>query len=54
MKALVPNSAGRGFEFEDADIAWPLEREILVNAQESGLRHTDYSGVGREHGRYRV
>ena len=41
MKALVVNALGRGFDFEDVDIAPPLGREVLVNVQASGLCHTD-------------
>src|SRR4029453_8101460 len=41
MKALVLNALGRGFDFEDVDIAAPMGREVLVNVQASGLCHTD-------------
>jgi S-(hydroxymethyl)glutathione dehydrogenase / alcohol dehydrogenase len=41
MKALVLNSVGRGFDFEDVEIATPIGREVLVNVQASGLCHTD-------------
>ena len=41
MKALLVNALGRGFDFEDADIAAPIGREVLVNVQASGLCHTD-------------
>src|ERR1700758_862569 len=41
MKALVINAIGRGFDLEDADIAAPIGREVLVNVQASGLCHTD-------------
>jgi S-(hydroxymethyl)glutathione dehydrogenase/alcohol dehydrogenase len=41
MKALVVNSLGRGFDFEDVDIAAPIGREVLVNVQAAGLCHTD-------------
>ena len=41
MKALVLNAIGRGFDFEDVDIATPLGREVLVDVQASGLCHTD-------------
>jgi S-(hydroxymethyl)glutathione dehydrogenase/alcohol dehydrogenase len=41
MKALVLNALGRGFDFEDVDIATPIGREVLVNVQASGLCHTD-------------
>src|SRR5690242_3499525 len=41
MKALVLNALGRGFDFEDVDIAAPVGREVLVNVQASGLCHTD-------------
>ena len=37
MKALVLNSVGRGFDFEDVEIATPIGREVLVNVQASGL-----------------
>src|ERR1700686_3451652 len=41
MKVLVVNGLGRGFDFEDVDIAAPIGREVLVNVQSSGLCHTD-------------
>src|ERR1700730_12723422 len=41
MKALVLNAVGRGFDFEDVDIAAPIGREVLVDVQASGLCHTD-------------
>jgi S-(hydroxymethyl)glutathione dehydrogenase/alcohol dehydrogenase len=41
MKALVLNAIGRGFDFEDVDIATPIGREVLVDVQASGLCHTD-------------
>src|SRR5258708_1564321 len=41
VKALVLNTLGRGFDFEDVDIAAPMGREVLVNVQASGLCHTD-------------
>ena len=41
MKALVLNALGRGFDFEDVDIAAPIGREVLVNVEASGLCHTD-------------
>src|SRR6478672_3245106 len=41
MKALVLNALGRGFDFEDVDIAAPMGREVLVNVEASGLCHTD-------------
>jgi S-(hydroxymethyl)glutathione dehydrogenase / alcohol dehydrogenase len=41
VKALVVNALGRGFDFEDVDIAGPIGREVLVNVQTSGLCHTD-------------
>ena len=41
MKALVLNTLGRGFDFEDVEIAAPLGREVLVEVQASGLCHTD-------------
>jgi hypothetical protein len=30
MKALVLNALGRGFDFEDVDIAAPMGPEVLV------------------------
>ncbi len=41
MKAFVLNALGRGFDFEDVDIAAPIGREVLVDVQTSGLCHTD-------------
>jgi S-(hydroxymethyl)glutathione dehydrogenase / alcohol dehydrogenase len=41
MKALVLNAVGRGFDFEDVDIAAPIGREVLVDVRASGLCHTD-------------
>jgi S-(hydroxymethyl)glutathione dehydrogenase/alcohol dehydrogenase len=41
VKALVVNALGRGFDFEDVNIAAPLGREVLVDVQASGLCHTD-------------
>jgi S-(hydroxymethyl)glutathione dehydrogenase / alcohol dehydrogenase len=41
VKALVVNALGRGFDFEEIDIAAPMGREVLVNVQASGLCHTD-------------
>src|SRR5579859_495572 len=41
MKALVLNTLGRGFDFEEIDVAAPMGREVLVNVQASGLCHTD-------------
>src|ERR1700726_1539805 len=41
MKALVLNAVGRGFDFEDVDIAAPMGREVLVDVRASGLCHTD-------------
>jgi S-(hydroxymethyl)glutathione dehydrogenase / alcohol dehydrogenase len=41
MKALVLNALGRGFDFEDVDIAAPIGREVLVDVRASGLCHTD-------------
>src|ERR1700746_91706 len=41
MKALVVNALGRGFDYEDVQIAPPIGREALVNVQASGLCHTD-------------
>jgi S-(hydroxymethyl)glutathione dehydrogenase / alcohol dehydrogenase len=41
MKALVLNAVGRGFDFEDVDIAAPVGREVLVDVRASGLCHTD-------------
>ena len=43
MKALVLNAVGRGFDLEDAEIAVPTGREVLVDVQASGLCHTDLS-----------
>jgi S-(hydroxymethyl)glutathione dehydrogenase/alcohol dehydrogenase len=36
MKALVLNGVGRGFDFEDVDIATPIGHEVLVDVQASG------------------
>jgi Zn-dependent alcohol dehydrogenase len=36
VKALVLNALGRGFDFEDVDIAAPIGREVLVDVQASG------------------
>ncbi len=41
MKALVLNTLGHGFDFEDVQIASPMGREVLVDVQASGLCHTD-------------
>jgi S-(hydroxymethyl)glutathione dehydrogenase / alcohol dehydrogenase len=41
MKALVVNALGRGFDFEDVDIAAPIGREVLIEVQASGLCRTD-------------
>jgi S-(hydroxymethyl)glutathione dehydrogenase / alcohol dehydrogenase len=41
MKALVLNALGRGFDFEDVEVAAPCAREVLVEVQASGLCHTD-------------
>lgn len=41
MKALVLNAVGRGFGFENVDIAPPIERKVLVEVRASGLCHTD-------------
>jgi S-(hydroxymethyl)glutathione dehydrogenase/alcohol dehydrogenase len=41
VKALVLNAIGRGFDFEDVDIAAPVGREVLVDVHASGLCHTD-------------
>jgi len=41
VKALVLNALGRGFDFEDVDIAMPVGREVLVEVKASGLCHTD-------------
>ena len=41
MKALVLNALGRGFDFEEVEIASPSGREVLVDVQASGLCHTD-------------
>jgi D-arabinose 1-dehydrogenase-like Zn-dependent alcohol dehydrogenase len=40
-KALVLDALGRGFDFEDVDIAAPMGREVLINVQASGLCRTD-------------
>jgi Zn-dependent alcohol dehydrogenase len=40
-KALVLNALGRGFDFEDVDIAMPVGSEVLVDVKASGLCHTD-------------
>jgi S-(hydroxymethyl)glutathione dehydrogenase/alcohol dehydrogenase len=41
MKALVLNALGRGFDYEDVEIAAPIGREVLVEVKASGLCHTD-------------
>jgi S-(hydroxymethyl)glutathione dehydrogenase / alcohol dehydrogenase len=41
MKALVLTAVGRGFDFEDVDIAAPIGREVLIDVWASGLCHTD-------------
>src|SRR5258707_15175419 len=41
VKALVLNALGRGFDFEDVDIAKPVGGEVLVDVRASGLCHTD-------------
>jgi S-(hydroxymethyl)glutathione dehydrogenase / alcohol dehydrogenase len=41
VKALVLNALGRGFDFENVDIAAPMGREALVDVKASGLCHTD-------------
>jgi S-(hydroxymethyl)glutathione dehydrogenase / alcohol dehydrogenase len=42
MKALVVNSIGSGFDYEeDVEIAPPIGREMLIDVQASGLCHTD-------------
>jgi S-(hydroxymethyl)glutathione dehydrogenase/alcohol dehydrogenase len=41
LKPLVLNALGRGFDFEDVDIAMPVGREVLVDVKSSGLCHTD-------------
>ena len=41
MKALVVNVLGRGFDFEDVEIAAPIGREVLVDVRAFGLCHTD-------------
>jgi S-(hydroxymethyl)glutathione dehydrogenase / alcohol dehydrogenase len=41
MKALVLNALGRGFDFEEVEIASPSGREVLIDVQASGLSHTD-------------
>jgi acyl-CoA reductase-like NAD-dependent aldehyde dehydrogenase len=51
MKALVLNALGRGFAFEDAEIAAPNGMTGDPQAPWGGFK---YSGVGREHGRYGI
>jgi S-(hydroxymethyl)glutathione dehydrogenase/alcohol dehydrogenase len=41
MKALVINALGHGFDLEDAQVAAPTGREVLVDVCASGLCHTD-------------
>jgi len=41
MKALVLNTLGHGFDFEEVEVASPTGREVLVDVQASGLCHTD-------------
>jgi S-(hydroxymethyl)glutathione dehydrogenase/alcohol dehydrogenase len=41
MRALVLNALGRGFDFEEVEIASPRGREVLVDVRASGLCHTD-------------
>jgi S-(hydroxymethyl)glutathione dehydrogenase / alcohol dehydrogenase len=41
MKALVLSAIGRGFDFEDVDIATPIGHEVLADGQASALCHTD-------------
>jgi hypothetical protein len=41
MKALVLNALGRGFDYEEVEIAAPMGREVLVEVKASGLCHTD-------------
>jgi S-(hydroxymethyl)glutathione dehydrogenase/alcohol dehydrogenase len=41
VKALVDNALGAWSYLEDIDIAEPIGREVLVNAQTSGLCHAD-------------
>ena len=41
MRALVLNALGRGFDFEEVEIAAPIGRELLVDVHASGLCHTD-------------
>jgi hypothetical protein len=38
MKALVLNALGRGFDFEDVDIAAPIGREVPRSAGSSTSR----------------
>ena len=38
MNALVVNALGRGFDFEDLDIASSIGREVLIDVRAS---HTD-------------
>jgi len=42
MKALVLNALGRGFDFKDVDIAAPMGREVLVNAQDVNFGSTNF------------
>jgi S-(hydroxymethyl)glutathione dehydrogenase/alcohol dehydrogenase len=41
MRALVLNALGRGFDFEEVEIAAPTGREVLVDVHASCLCHTD-------------
>jgi hypothetical protein len=41
VKALVLNAPGRGFDFNDVDIAAPTGREVLADVQACGLCRTD-------------
>src|SRR5882672_4717797 len=41
MRALVLNALGRGFDFDEVEIAAPTGREVLVDVHASGLCHTD-------------
>ncbi len=47
MKALVLNAIGRGFDFEDVDIAAPIGREVLIEVRASGLCHSSQMRAGR-------
>jgi S-(hydroxymethyl)glutathione dehydrogenase / alcohol dehydrogenase len=42
MKALVLNAVGRGFDFENVDIAPPIGREVLVDVRVWAVSHRPY------------